>query len=45
MGERACYRTSCQSCAAIVTIVDETCPDCGSHLECHESEATDLEDH
>lgn len=33
MGERACYREYCPHCDGSVTIVDETCPDCGRPLE------------
>jgi predicted amidophosphoribosyltransferase len=33
MGDRACYREFCRECDAPVTIVDETCPECGRQLE------------
>ena len=32
MGERACYLDFCPECDAQVTIVDESCPDCGAVL-------------
>jgi len=32
MGDDACYRDYCPSCDAQVTIVDDTCPDCGREL-------------
>ncbi len=33
MGDRACYREFCPACDASVTIVDETCPECGRELQ------------
>jgi hypothetical protein len=33
MGERACYREFCPVCDGPVTVVDETCPDCGAVLD------------
>ena len=33
MGERACYRDFCPACDASVTVVDDTCPDCGARLD------------
>ncbi|WP_266075011.1 zinc ribbon domain-containing protein [Haladaptatus caseinilyticus] len=32
MGDRACYLEFCPACDAQVTMVDETCPDCGMVL-------------
>lgn len=32
MGDEACYREYCPNCDAEVTIVTETCPDCGREL-------------
>jgi predicted amidophosphoribosyltransferase len=33
MGDRACYRDFCPACDGPVTVVDETCPDCGARLD------------
>lgn len=33
MGERACYLEFCPECDARITIVEETCPDCGAALD------------
>lgn len=32
MGDRVCYREFCPNCDAPLTIVDETCPDCGTSM-------------
>jgi predicted amidophosphoribosyltransferase len=32
MGNRPCDRAFCPTCDLQVTVVDETCPDCGSEL-------------
>ena len=32
MGDDACYRDYCPACDLQVTIVDETCPECGAEL-------------
>jgi rRNA maturation protein Nop10 len=33
MGERACYRAVCPRCDLQVSIVDETCPECGADID------------
>lgn len=32
MGDPACYRNYCPECDLQVTITDEECPECGTHL-------------
>lgn len=32
MGDSACYRDYCPECDLQVTIIDEECPECGTHL-------------
>jgi predicted amidophosphoribosyltransferase len=33
MGERTCYRAVCPNCDLQVSIVDETCPECGADID------------